>query len=118
MKYFTRSVKGPEGAEYVSIYARVRHHSEDKKIAIGLRVLPSEWEDYCSGTFNPTDWMSSINISYSQFQSILNQTEDLLDNSFNPQTVANDIKKTREQNIFVPARDKAIKCKNKYFSVL
>ena len=118
MKYFVRSVKGPDGTDYVSIYARVRHYSEDKKLAIGFKILPSEWESYCSGTFNPTDWMSSINVSYSHFQFILEQIKNFLENSFDPLTAASDIKKIREQNVFVPASDNVIKCKDKYFSVL
>lgn len=118
MKYFTRNIKGQDGVDYVSIYARVRHYSEDKKIAIGFKILPSEWESYCSGKYNPTDWLPTLNISFSHFQFILDQIKTFLENSFDPQTVASDIKKIREQNVFVPAENKIIKCKDKYFSVL
>lgn len=118
MKYFSRNVKGQDGVDYVSIYARVRHYSEDKKIAIGFKILPDEWESYCSGNFNPTDWLPTLNISFSRFQFILEQIKTCLENSFDPQTVASDIKKIREQNIFVPTDNKVVKCKDKYFSVL
>ena len=118
MKYFTRNIKGQDGVDYVSIYARVRHYSEDKKIAIGFKILPSEWESYCSGKYNPTDWLPTLNISFSHFQFILDQIKTFLENSFDPQAVASDIKKIREQNVFVPAENKVIKCKDKYFSVL
>lgn len=117
MKYFVRNVKGPDGTEFVSIYARVRHYPIDKKLPVGLHILPSEWEAYSNGTYNPTDWMSSINVSYSHFQNILEQIETFLETSFNPLTAASDIRKILEQNVFVPVSDSVIRYGDKYFSV-
>ena len=56
MKYFVRNTKGNDGLDYVSVYARVRHYTEDKKLAIGLKVLTSEWQNYCAREFKDSDW--------------------------------------------------------------
>lgn len=100
MKYFVRNIKGKDGLDYVSIYARVRHYTDDKKLAIGFKVFPTEWANYISGKFNRTDWMKSLSISYAQFDSILAEIKTVLDSSFNPDTAGEDIMKVRDKNIF------------------
>ena len=116
MKYFVRNTKGNDGLDYVSVYARVRHYTEDKKLAIGLKVLTSEWQNYCAREFKDSDWMTSLNISFRQFDIILNEIKELLEKSYNPETAAKEIKKIREKNIFTPTTSNVIKCKDRYFS--
>lgn len=116
MKYFVRNTKGNDGLDYVSVYARVRHYTEDKKLAIGLKVLTSEWQNYCAREFKDSDWMTSLKISFRQFDIILNEIKVLLEKSYNPETAAKEIKKIREKNIFTPTTSNVIKCKDRYFS--
>ena len=116
MKYFVRNIKGKDGLDYVSIYGRVRHYTDDKKIAIGFKVFPTEWANYISGKFNRTDWMESLSISYAQFDSILAEIKTVLDSSFNPDTAGEDIMKVRDKNIFSPKAVQVVTCKDRYFS--
>ena len=116
MKYFVRNIKGKDGLDYVSIYARVRHYTDDKKLAIGFKVFPTEWANYISGKFNRTDWMKSLSISYAQFDSILAEIKTVLDSSFNPDTAGEDIMKVRDKNIFSPKAVQVVTCKDRYFS--
>lgn len=116
MRFFVRTSKNQDTNDYVSIYARVRHLAEDKKYAIGLKVLPSEWEKYSTNQYSPSNWMSSLNISYSQFNDILTKIKEKLETEFNPETAAEDIKKIREQHTFLPKKNKVVTCKDRYFS--
>ena len=62
MKYFVRNIKGKDGLDYVSIYARVRHYTDDKKLAIGFKVFPTEWANYIS-EIGRASWRERVLIS-------------------------------------------------------
>lgn len=117
MKFISVQSTKKDSSEYCNIYARVRNNDNNKKYAVGFKIFISEWKKYQDESYIPNSWMESINISYAQFNSILLAIKDLLENDFNPDTAIEDIKRIREQGVFVePEKIKRKDWKNKYLT--
>lgn len=104
MRFFAIQSSKKDSSEYCNVYARVRHGGNNKKYAVGIKVLISEWNKYNSGDYTSTDWMDSNNISYAQFDNILSGIKNLLEGEFDPDTASSEIKKIRETNMFVESK--------------